>query len=101
MRTIGTDRIRCLILGCRRTAPADKWPPNTTIICGQCWSLAPKYLRRRARKLERILLKLGHDIHCVQWGDAPPGSPARRALVLHSENFDRMKKAITETRVGL
>ncbi len=30
-------RLRCEVIGCNRTAPADKYEPETKIICGKCW----------------------------------------------------------------
>lgn len=49
-------RIPCCIPFCCRTAPADKHPHATEIICGKCWRLADRRLRlvynRRYRKAE-------------------------------------------------
>lgn len=46
-------RIACEGIGCRRTASAEKYGPETKIICGKCWRLAPKALRLERRAAER------------------------------------------------
>jgi hypothetical protein len=58
------DRIPCLTPGCRRTAPADKWPLGTQIVCAKCWPSVPprmraRYvqLRKRRRTLQRLVQK--------------------------------------------
>jgi hypothetical protein len=93
-------RIPCLIIGCNRTAAEAKYPPNTRIICGKCWRLAEKYLRRRIRHIERLGRKMGIDWDTVEWDDAPPG-PKRRVLWLHSKCFDLIVKSATERKVGI
>ncbi len=92
-----SGRIPCLVLGCRRTARADRYPPNTEIICAKCWRLVPKYLKRRARRLERIMRRLKVE----GWGEAPPGTPARRVLVLHRQAWRKIRRAVIEARVGI
>lgn len=51
-------RIPCLNPRCRRTAPADKYPPGTEIICGKCFRNLPKALKERHRRHERRYRKL-------------------------------------------
>lgn len=44
-------RLHCIAPGCRRTAPADRYPESTEIICGKCW-------RGRVAPRHRHLVKL-------------------------------------------
>ena len=46
-------RIPCVVLSCRRTAPASKYPEGTIICCGKCWRLSDKALRVRWRTARR------------------------------------------------
>ena len=85
------------MLGCRRTAPEDRHPGATQIICGKCYCTAPRYLRRRFRRLERILRKMG----VVHWHDTKPMTPGRRALSLHFKVFTQIVAAATEQKVGI
>jgi hypothetical protein len=48
-----SDRIPCLVVGCRRTAPRSRYPEDTSIICSKCYRLAPKRWRRLKSKIER------------------------------------------------
>lgn len=41
-------RIPCAVLGCRRTAPEDKHPKGTRIICGKHWRRVLTVEARRA-----------------------------------------------------
>ena len=47
-------RIHCERKSCKRTAPADKLPEFTAIICAKCWKLVPQRLRSRQRHLRRL-----------------------------------------------
>lgn len=56
-----TDRIPCINQECRCTAPADRHPGSSTIICRKCWRAMPsqfrdrwKQLKARSRKLTKI-----------------------------------------------
>jgi hypothetical protein len=90
-------RIPCVVLGCRRTGAADRYPPDSTLICGKCFRLAPVHLRRRVRRLERIMKRLG----VTGLRDSKPGTPGRQAAVLHWKTWDRIVKAATEAKVGI
>lgn len=57
-----SDRIPCLVPGCRRTAPRKKFPDAVELICGKHFRMLPKAVRdrrrdlkRRARRLERYM----------------------------------------------
>lgn len=52
-----SERIKCSIPFCRRTADADETEPYTQIICGKHWRLVPKPLRTLHRRLKRKALK--------------------------------------------
>ena len=59
-----SDRIPCLNPRCRRTAPAEKFEPNTEIVCRKCWKLLPKRmtdeyrrLAKNRRRIERLVSK--------------------------------------------
>lgn len=63
-----SDRIPCINTRCRRTAPADKYEPNTEIICRTCMKNLPpklrdrfKQLRKRERQLKRAWKKRGEN----------------------------------------
>ncbi|WP_421849832.1 hypothetical protein [Oricola sp.] len=64
-----TDRITCLVPGCRRTVPADQYPEGYEIVCRDHWRLVPSslrhryhQLRRRRRKIQRLAQKVGADL---------------------------------------
>lgn len=80
------DRIPCLIVGCRRTAPRSRYPEGTEIICGKCYRLAPKRWRRLKSKIER---RLKRD---------PDNATLRR---LDRRVWDRIIPAVQEVRVGI
>jgi hypothetical protein len=90
-------RIPCCIIGCRRTAPADRYPENTEIICGKCFRLAPRHIRQRLRRLMRICRKLG----VTGYHDSKPGTAGRKAIVLTNLAWNRMKKVVTDRKVGI
>ncbi len=90
-----------MVVGCRRTAPKEKYPEGTRIICGKCWRLAPRYLRRRYSRLRRIMRKLHIELDDLDFGGTKPGSPERRVLVLWYENWDRIVGRATEARMGI
>jgi hypothetical protein len=48
----GHDRIPCINPRCRRTARADRYEPNTEIICGKCFRALPPDVKARRRQLE-------------------------------------------------
>lgn len=51
-------RIPCVVVTCRRTAPASKYPEGTVICCGKCWRLGDRELRRRWTAVDRELNRL-------------------------------------------
>lgn len=55
------DRICCINPSCRRTAPRDKFPHSSGIICAKCWKALPEHMRRRHKQLNgrnRVLDRL-------------------------------------------
>lgn len=52
-----SDRIRCINLNCRRTAPATKYEPGAEIICGKCFKALPIDLQADHRKIWRDIRK--------------------------------------------
>ncbi len=93
------DRIRCVVVGCRRTAPTDRYPEGTEIICGKCFRLAPQYLIQRHRRLRRLLKKMG--IEDVDIGDTKPGSKERRCWLLFDQSWKQIVKRATEAKMGI
>lgn len=87
------------MVGCRRTADASKYEPGTEIICGKCFRLAPKYLRRRESRIKRIMKRMG--IQDWDWEKTRPGSAERRVIVLHYETWQKIKKTAIEARMGI
>jgi hypothetical protein len=56
--TLSPDRIRCVNLKCRRTFAADKFEPETEIICGKCLKALPDSLRLRQKQIWRRHAKM-------------------------------------------
>jgi hypothetical protein len=50
-----SDRLRCVISGCNRTFKAgDGDGPETRVICGRHWRMAPKSWRMRYTRFKRL-----------------------------------------------
>ncbi len=92
-------RLSCVVIGCKRTAAAERFPNATAILCGKCFRLAPRHLRRRIRRIEKTMRRLG--IMDAPFGSTSPGSLERRLLILHSRIFDRIRDKAFEARVGI
>lgn len=83
-----SDRIPCLVLGCRRTAAASKYPPGTEIICGKCWRQVPKAIRNRIRDLRRTRRTLRR-----RWAKKGVHAPNTRCLdSLIGREWDKVKE---------
>lgn len=48
------DRIPCVVPGCRRTAPKEKYPPGTLIMCGKHWRGLTIAERAEFRAAQRV-----------------------------------------------
>lgn len=67
---MGSDaRIPCINPRCRRTAPSDKYGPDTEIICGKCFRTLPEAVRyehrrywRELRKWDRRITRTGDEL---------------------------------------
>ena len=94
---VAPDRIPCCIIGCRRTAPKDRFPDATEIICGKCYRLTPRYLRRRLRRIQKLMLRRG--VTGIQ--GTKPGSVERRLVCLEWEIWDRIKRKAQDAKVGI
>lgn len=94
-------RLNCIVIGCRRTADAAKYPPHTRIICGKCWRLSSPALRRRIRRLEKVMRKLGAIDANHDWTETEPSTRARWSQHLHHKLFDQIAGEAFETRAGL
>lgn len=64
----GKERLHCVVPGCGRTAPANKHPGSTEIICRRHWKMVPdelknqyKRLNAKERQLKRMYAKRGVD----------------------------------------
>lgn len=62
------DRIPCLNPSCRCTAPSDRHPGSSSIICRKCWRAMPnefrarwKQLNARSRRLTRVSRKVSFN----------------------------------------
>lgn len=98
MAETAPDRIPCVVVGCRRTAPRSKYPgEHVVIICGKCWRLASRTSRRRIRHVERIMRREG----VTGWQDSKPNTVGRKAVFLHSKMFDRIVREATEAKMGI
>ncbi len=86
-------RIPCEVLGCRRTAPAAKYEPDTRIICGKCWRLGSKVNRQAYSVAERTLSRLL----------ATDGSPRLRQEALEAKHTAWLAVLVeaNEARAGI
>ena len=90
MRQIGPDRIRCVVVGCGRTAPRERHPGANEIICGKCWRTVPRRLRRRYYRLSRL------------WRRAPEGSRlAFRLYYVEQRLWKQIVASAIEVKVGI
>ncbi len=100
-------RIRCEAVGCRRTAAAAKYSPDTIIICGKCWRLAPRALRLRRLAAERAVAKaearsLGLDDEGYpQFADAVSRLAFVEAHLDAEQLWAELLASINEARGGL
>ena len=83
-------RIPCAVLGCKRTAPADKHPDGTRICCRQCWRLSARATRDRYRAAVRTLRRFTEET-----------STWRTLLFVVQGAFDDAVREATEARAGL
>lgn len=90
-------RIPCVIPFCRCTAPKERYPDGTEIICSKCYRLASKHDRRRLRRVHRIMTREG----VTGFRDSKPGSVGRHAVVLQNRLWERIVKQATEAKVGI
>ena len=97
-----TDRIRCCVPYCGRTAAREKFPNCEEIICGKHWRMAPKRLRLRKRTIERYYRRHFGDQAYWQF---PAGSARRlKAVQAHRLNnlmWERCKRAAIDVALGL
>src|SRR5262249_34875699 len=91
------QRIPCLVVGCRRTAPRERYPDCTEIICGKCFRLASRVIRRRLSRIQRLMRRHG----ITDWEHTAPGSWERKLVVLEYQCWNRIKKQATEARMGI
>lgn len=88
-----TGRIPCEVLGCRRTAPAVKYAPDTLIICGQCWRLGSK--RNRARfALAKRKMRSPKVVSAAPW-------VLDRWRDISNEAWEAVLVAASEARAGI
>lgn len=83
-------RIRCEVIGCRRTGDASKYKPNTILICGKCWRLGGKRDRRIFRRCEKL----------QEQGKLKTRGGVNIAYIKRRV-WDRILKAATERTVGI
>lgn len=81
------SRIRCCVPFCRRTAPRDKFPGCSEIICGKHGRMASKTLRLRYRRLFR---RYRRNLGGLEYWDHPGGSPLRLEGVRLARILDRL-----------
>jgi len=56
------DRLYCIAPGCRRTAPAEKFPGCNEIVCPTHWRTVPQLLRAQYARLRRHRRKIKHKV---------------------------------------
>lgn len=92
------DRIPCVVPGCRRTAPKDKYPPRTIIICGKHW----RNLNRAERAEWRLARKLNDAIHATI--TAREGRFTQEEIdrsMSYEETMDRLWNLAIERSLGI
>ncbi len=89
-----SERIKCAIPFCRRTAAADSVDPDTQIICGKHWLLVPKPLRSLHSRVKRKALK-ATEREPAQCTIAEQAF-ALRLLRMESRLWDRLVAAAAE-----
>ena len=85
-----TQRVPCLVPGCRRTYAPRSEEAGDEVICGKHYRLADKSLLTRNRKWRRVL--------------ARENAPTTRALRVHDllmRVWDRIKRQAIERAGGL
>lgn len=82
-------RIPCAVVGCRRTASAEKYG-ECDICCGKCWRLGSALNRRRYRMAAR-LLKRG----------LPTTRQIDRAQSIQHRAWANVVREATEARAGV
>jgi len=90
-------RIPCVIGGCGRTGAAEKYPGHTELLCSKCFRHAPRYLKKRFRRLERIMDRMG----VTGWTGTKPGSKERTVLILHDRTWKHLIAKIVEAKAGI
>lgn len=97
-----TDRIACCVPFCRRTAPRDKFPNCSEIICGKHGRMASRTVRLRYRKLFRRYRK---NLGGMQYWEHPAGSPLRlegvKLACILDKLWDRYKQGAIEAAAGI
>ena len=97
-----TERIPCCVPFCRRTAPQEKFPGCTEIICGKHGRMASRVLRLRYRKIFR---RYRRDLGGKEYWDYPAGSPLRikgvRLARILDELWTRFKNSAIEAAAGI
>lgn len=96
-----SDRLKCCVPFCRRTADAAKFKGCNEIICGKHGRMAPT-LRLRYRKMFRRYRK---NLGGLEYWDHPAGSPLRiegvRLARILDKLWERYRRAVIERAAGL
>ncbi len=80
-------RIRCEVIGCRRTGDASKYEPGVRIICGKCWRLGHPEDRRLYSYAERQQ-KMG-SVDSGRWEE------------VRGRSWERVLRTANEARAGI
>lgn len=102
-------RIRCDVIGCRRTAAASKYPEGTHICCGKCWRVGGTLATRRAwSKWDREAEALDKELRAmvdsgVARADLPEDKVKRVDLcaAMASDLFTAIVQKASEARAGI
>ena len=99
---ISTDRIPCCIPFCRRTAPRERHPNATEIICGKHWRTAAKQKRRVYSRAQRAWCRAAaREIAPGSYANAADLVRAMRAWHRVERLWGAMKTEIIQIAAGI
>lgn len=94
-------RIPCIVPFCRCTAPADKHPYDTEIICQKHWRMVPAETKARYRQVKRRANKIWRLINDPRKVRKPGGAIAYRSKDDIRKCWERIKREAIERAAGI
>lgn len=92
-----SDRIRCIVPECRRTAPKTRYPDCDQIICGRCWRTTEPKLRARYKQIGARFKRIDRLVTFKVIQQKPTLELQLTSIrLLHNALNDRMWRALCE-----